>query len=59
MAESTTITINPDRHIGVESRVGSLEVGKDADIVLAGGDLFELRSHIVATYIDGKKVFPA
>ncbi len=53
------ITINPARHIGVEARIGSLEVGKDADIVLAGGDLFELRSHIVATYIDGKKVFPA
>ena len=43
------ITINPARHIGVEARVGTLEVGKDADIVLASGDLFELHSHIVAT----------
>lgn len=52
------ITINPARHIGVEACVGSLEVGKDADIVLASGDLFELRSRIVATYINGIKVFP-
>ena len=52
------ITINPARHIGVEARVGTLEVGKDADIVLASGDLFELHSHIVATYINGIKVFP-
>ena len=32
------ITINPARHIGVADRVGSLEEGKDADIVLADGD---------------------
>ncbi len=32
------ITINPARHIGVDDRVGSLEAGKDADIVLTDGD---------------------
>ena len=32
------ITINPARHIGVEDRVGSLEAGKDADLVLTDGD---------------------
>lgn len=32
------ITINPARHIGIEDRVGSLEPGKDADIVLTSGD---------------------
>ena len=53
------ITINPARHIGVENRVGSLEVGKDADIVLASGSLFELQSHIVATYVNGNPVFSA
>ena len=52
------ITINPARHIGVEARVGTLEVGKDADIVLASGNLFELHSRIVATYINGIKAFP-
>jgi len=49
------ITINPARHIGVEARVGSLEVGKDADIVLTDGCIFDLQTHIVATYIEGMK----
>ena len=32
------ITINPARHIGIEDRVGSLETGKDADIVICDGE---------------------
>ena len=51
------ITIHPAEHIGVADRVGSLEVGKDADIVLMDGSLFESQSNVLATYIDGKKVF--
>ena len=31
------ITINPAEHIGVADRVGSLEVGKDADVVITNG----------------------
>ena len=50
------ITINPARHIGVQDRVGSLEVGKDADIVLADGSLFSLQTRILSVWIDGKKV---
>lgn len=50
------ITINAAEHIGVEDRVGSLEKGKDADIVIMDGSLFETRSKVLATYIDGKKV---
>jgi len=53
------ITINPARHIGVEARVGSLEAGKDADLVIADGSIFELQTNILATYIDGKEVFRA
>ena len=51
------ITLNPARHIGVENRVGSLEVGKDADVVLASGSIFELQTRILATYIDGNQVY--
>ena len=51
------ITIHPAEHIGVADRVGSLEAGKDADIVLMDGSLFESQSSVRATYIDGKKVF--
>lgn len=51
------ITIHAAEHAGVADRVGSLEVGKDADIVMMDGCLFESQSNVVATYIDGKKVF--
>ena len=50
------ITINPAEHIGIADRVGTLEVGKDADIVLMDGCLYELATRVVATYIDGVKV---
>ncbi|MBR6009651.1 MAG: amidohydrolase, partial [Clostridia bacterium] len=50
------ITINPANHIGVADRVGSLEIGKDADFVLTDGCIFEIQTHIVATYINGVKV---
>ena len=51
------ITINAAEHAGVSERVGSLEEGKDADLVLMDGTLFESRSNVITTYIDGKKVF--
>lgn len=50
------ITINPAKHIGVEDRVGSLEVGKDADIVIANGSPMVSNTKIVRVYIDGKLV---
>ena len=50
------ITINPARHIGVQDRVGSLEVGKNADIVLTDGSLFSLQTRILSVWIDGEKV---
>ena len=50
------ITINPARHLGIEDRVGSLEVGKDADIVLTDGDPLVSDTHILSVILDGKKV---
>ena len=49
------ITLNPARHIGVQDRVGSLEAGKDADIVLTDGSLFDMQARIVGVYVDGVK----
>ena len=48
------ITINPARHIGIGDRVGSLEAGKDADVVLTDGD--PMVSDTVVKYViaDGK-----
>lgn len=50
------ITINAAEHAGVADRVGSIEVGKDADIVIMDGCLFESQSNVMATYIDGKSI---
>ena len=50
------ITINPARHLGVADRVGSLEVGKDADIVVAGGDPMVSDTNILAVFLNGQKV---
>ncbi len=50
------ITINPAKHLGVEDRVGSLEVGKDADVVIADGDVMISDTHILAVYLNGEKV---
>ncbi len=51
-----SITIDAAKIIGVEKRVGSLEVGKDGDLALYDGDPFEYTSHCVGTVIDGKVV---
>lgn len=50
------ITINPAEHIGVADRVGSLEVGKDADIVVTDGCPFSVETEVKAVYINGEKV---
>ena len=50
------ITINPATAIGIADRVGSLEPGKDADIVIAEGDILESSTIVRAVYINGVKV---
>lgn len=50
------ITINPAKHAGIADRVGSLEVGKDADIVIADGCPFEVSTTIEYVLIDGKVI---
>ncbi len=52
------ITINPARHIGVADRVGSIEVGKDADLQLTDGSLFEISTSIKCVFINGMAVEP-
>jgi imidazolonepropionase-like amidohydrolase len=40
--------------LGVEARIGSLEPGKDGDVVLYDGDPFEYTTHVCAVVIDGR-----
>lgn len=51
------ITINAAQLCGIGNRVGSLEVGKDADVVIFDGHPFELKSRVVTTMINGKVVY--
>ena len=50
------VTINPARHAGIADRVGSLEVGKDADLVITDGCPFEVSTKVKHVFIDGKEV---
>ena len=50
------ITINPAEHIGIADRVGSLEEGKDADVVIMEGSCFEVSSRPEMVLINGKVV---
>ncbi len=50
------ITINPAKHAGIADRVGSLEAGKDADIVITDGCPFEVSAKVKHVFIDGKAV---
>lgn len=50
------ITLNPAEHIGVADRVGSLEIGKDADVVITAGSPFEVMTPVKAVFIDGVRI---
>lgn len=50
------ITLNPARHLGVDDRVGTLEEGKDADLVITDGSPLSMETKVHAVYIDGIKV---
>jgi imidazolonepropionase-like amidohydrolase len=52
-----TITWNAAWQLGVENRVGSIEVGKDADLGIWNGHPFSVFSNVEATLIDGEVFF--
>ena len=51
------ITINSARALGVDDRIGSLEVGKDADIVIKKGSLLDPTTPVDVVLINGKIVY--
>ncbi len=51
------VTLNPAKLLRVDDRVGSIEVGKDADIVLWTGNPLSNFSRVEQTYVDGRKYF--
>ncbi len=50
------VTINPARMLGAEARIGSIEVGKDADLVLWNGEPFQATSRVIGVIVDGALV---
>ncbi len=50
------ITINAAEITGIDDRVGSLKIGKDADIIIMDGHPLELRSKVLYTIISGQVV---
>ncbi len=51
------ITLDAAQILGIDARVGSLEAGKDADLVLFDGDPFEYTSHIQTVILNGQVVY--
>jgi len=51
------ITINPARILGLADRLGSLEAGKDADLVVLNGHPLDWRSKVEQVYINGQEVY--
>jgi len=50
------LTINPAKIFGVDDRLGSLEVGKDADLFICTGDPLDLRHEVKYLFINGKEI---
>ncbi len=51
------VTLNPAKQLRIDNRVGSLEIGKDADFVLWNGSPLSVRARCEQTWIDGRKYF--
>jgi imidazolonepropionase-like amidohydrolase len=50
------ITINPAEILGVADRIGTIEKGKVADLVVTDGDMLEIRTQVRNVFISGKNV---
>ena len=55
-AALAAVTLHPAQMLGVDDRVGSIEVGKDADLVLWSGTPFEPTSRVIGVLLNGELV---
>jgi len=51
-----SVTLYPAQILGVGDRVGSLEVGKDATLIVTDGDPLEITTHVELEFIDGRRI---
>ncbi len=52
-----SVTLAGAKMLDLDSRIGSLRVGKDADFAILDGDPFSVYTKILETWVEGKKVF--
>lgn len=51
------VTLNPAKQLRIDERVGSIEVGKDADLALWSASPLSVYAHCEQTWVDGRKYF--
>ncbi|MEQ5789278.1 amidohydrolase family protein [Erythrobacter sp. NFXS35] len=51
------LTINGAKQMRLDARVGSLEVGKDADFIVLNGDPLSTYTNVLETWVEGEKLF--
>jgi imidazolonepropionase-like amidohydrolase len=56
-AALAALTLRGAEMLGLDDRVGSLEVGKDADLVVLSGAPFSVWTHVLETWVEGTRVF--
>lgn len=55
----TSITLSPAKILGIDSQTGSLEVGKDANLIISSGDALDMRTNnIEVAFIKGRQLNP-
>jgi imidazolonepropionase-like amidohydrolase len=51
------LTVNPAKILGIEDRLGSLTVGKDADLCIWSGDPLDVMQRVERAFIDGREIY--
>lgn len=51
-----SITLNPAKILGIDDRIGSLEAGKDATLIVTSGDPLDIRTRVESAFIGGRPV---
>ncbi len=52
-----SITLTPARMLGLDSRIGSIDAGKDADLLVLNGPPLDYRTYVETAYVGGKVAY--